>query len=369
MLAYDKLGPFFRKRSAILLPFFLAVLLVLPFLGVLCHPTAGILGHPTGDAPASFFFFHDYAARCWLSGQVPLWNPHIMMGTPFLAGGEASVFHPLSAFFLFLPTGLAMNVTIITAFVLGGLAFYGYLRSLELCRTASALGAIVWSFSSVPIARVYAGHLSILLALPAWPFILACWHWYLRDRRLSPLVLLALGYATLILTGHFQSTYIFSIFFLAYVLLHGVGREAHPRYRVGLLACSSCWDSPLAAAAPAVARFRHNSPPANLPTSCVPCRLRFDHAGLPRILRATSGNGRDSLGAPVFWEMWIYIGIFLCSRTVTGFSPRSATTPCPALPAYYSFSWALAGILPFTDCSTTLFHCMTYFGVRAGIAW
>jgi hypothetical protein len=354
MSAYDKLGPFFRKRSAILLPFFLAVLLVLPFLGVLFHPTAGILGHPSGDAPASFYFFHDYAARCWLSGQVPLWNPHIMMGTPFLAGGEASVFHPLSAFFLFLPTGLAMNVTIITAFVLGGLAFYDYLRSLQLCRIASALGSIVWSFSSVPIARVYAGHLSILWALPAWPFVLACWHRYLCDRRLRPLVLLALAYATLILTGHFQSTYIFSIFFLAYVILHGLGRE--PRYRycaIGLLAVFIVLGVAIGAVQllPSLDFARNSFRSQSSYELCTFFSLPPE--GLitlicPEFFGRHPGAGAGQFwGRQFFWEVWVYVGILPLFAAVTGLftAPRRQRLAL-ALPAIFFFLLGLGRNTP-----------------------
>lgn len=317
-----------RCRAALLAPAILGVILLTPFAPVLVNPLEGVLGNATCDGPSQFFFFHDFAARCWLDGEVPLWNPHVMLGVPFLGEGQASIFHPLSALFLLLPTGAAMNALILLSLLLGGLAFYAYLRAIELGRAAAVLGAVVWSFSSVPIGRIYAGHANIVLGLPALPFMLCCWHSYLRDRRMGNLIWLAIGYAALHFAGYPQLTYIFSLFFLLYVVLHAVGHrrsggavEAKDIFRLGVFVA-------LGVALGAIqllpsldfARHSFRSKASyefctffSLPPESIITLLCPEFFGrMP-----ATGDGQY-WGRAFFWESWLYIGILPLLAAVTG---------------------------------------------------
>jgi hypothetical protein len=39
-------------------------------------------------------FYKDYLAQAVRSGRLPLWNPHIGLGRPFLADVDAALFYP-----------------------------------------------------------------------------------------------------------------------------------------------------------------------------------------------------------------------------------------------------------------------------------
>lgn len=306
----------------------LGAILLTPSIPILLHPASRILGHRRCDNPTQFFPFHDYAARCWLGGEAPLWNPHIMMGLPFLGEGQASVFHPLSAFFLFLPSGAAMNALIVSCFLLTGLAFYGYLRAIELGRAAAFFGAIVWSFSSIPIARTYAGHVNILMGFPAWPFILMCWHRYLRDQRLRNLALLSLGYGSLLLAAYPQSTYYFSLFFMMYVLLHGVGRRsegvAAQAKPIGMLALFIVLGIGLGAVQllPSLDFARNSFRSKSSYEFCTFFSLPpedFITLLCPEFFGRTANSGVGQYwGRILFWEMWLYIGILPLLAALAG---------------------------------------------------
>ena len=207
----------------------LALVLLAPFLPILLHPAGRVLGSPRGDNPDMFYFINAFAGACWRSGSIPLWNPYILLGQPFLGEGQAALFHPLSWLFIALPTGAALNWIIALSFLLTGLAFYGYLRSLSLAKDAAFCGALVWSFSSVLAARIHAGHLTNLLIFFELPLMLMLWERHRQTGALRPLLGLALTYGLMILAAHPQFLYIFSLFFLCYVLLQSAAAASAGR--------------------------------------------------------------------------------------------------------------------------------------------
>ena len=49
----------------------------------------------SGDILHYFYPYRDYAAAALRAGRVPLWNPYIFMGAPFLANPQAAALYPL----------------------------------------------------------------------------------------------------------------------------------------------------------------------------------------------------------------------------------------------------------------------------------
>ncbi|MCE5230436.1 YfhO family protein [bacterium] len=204
----------------------LSLILAAPFLPGLLLPGGRVFGDAACDGPAFFYFIDEFAGRCWREGIIPLWNPHVMMGLPFLGEGQAALFHPLSWLFIALPTGLATNLLVTLCFVSTGLFFYGWLRALKLGKPASFCCALVWCYSSVLIGRIYAGHLTILLQMPEIPLILMLWERYHQDRKPIRLAGISLAYALMITASFPQGLYIFSLFFMLYVLIHAAAASA-----------------------------------------------------------------------------------------------------------------------------------------------
>ena len=69
-----------------------------------------VIGYDTMTYMYPYRFF---AAEALRDGRVPLWNPHIYFGAPFLANLQSAVFYPLHVLFLLLPAPLAMNWSVI----------------------------------------------------------------------------------------------------------------------------------------------------------------------------------------------------------------------------------------------------------------
>src|SRR5688500_14323367 len=48
-----------------------------------------------GDTFLYFYPYWEYRAEALLAGRLPLWNPLLFMGAPFLANSQAGVLYPL----------------------------------------------------------------------------------------------------------------------------------------------------------------------------------------------------------------------------------------------------------------------------------
>lgn len=84
-----------KGRSTLRTPFLVAVGLAL-FVILLYAPmllTNRVLA--SGDILLYFYPYRDYAAAALREGRLPLWNPYIFNGVPFLANPQAAVLYPL----------------------------------------------------------------------------------------------------------------------------------------------------------------------------------------------------------------------------------------------------------------------------------
>ena len=79
--------------------------------------------------------------------QIPLWNPYLFAGTPFLGNGQHSMFYPFSVFFYFLPLAKAYGWFILSQYVLAGINMYLFARTLQIGRWGSLIGATIYQIS------------------------------------------------------------------------------------------------------------------------------------------------------------------------------------------------------------------------------
>src|SRR5688572_5771670 len=108
------------QRSFVLRPssFFISAFVILLFFWKLAF-THLILAR--GDAFLYFYPYWDYRAQALLSGQLPLWNPYLFMGAPFLANSQAGVLYPLNWPLVFFPASIAVKISILTHLLIAAL--------------------------------------------------------------------------------------------------------------------------------------------------------------------------------------------------------------------------------------------------------
>jgi hypothetical protein len=164
-----------------------------------------------GDLVSFLFPTYRYAATRLGQGDVPLWNPHLYGGAPFLADMQSGIFYPLNLLlFGLLPDFpyealqwlAAGHVFLAGAFAYLCLRFLAPGRPLRV--PAALVGALAYMFSGVFV--VHFGNLN-LIAVAAWLPLVVLLFWRALHGRRPGLAVgagAALGVATL--AGHLQIT-------------------------------------------------------------------------------------------------------------------------------------------------------------------
>ena len=151
--------------------------------------------------------FHAWSAA-WFkrTGHLPLWNPEIFGGLPFVAAGSGDVFYPTWLLRFVVPVTTAGNLSFFVHYVLAGLFTYLLLRRLQVGWTGSVVGGLAYELSGLIASYPSPGHDGKLFASTMLPLMLLALVLALRDRRWTGYVLLAAATA-LTLLGHFQLAY------------------------------------------------------------------------------------------------------------------------------------------------------------------
>jgi hypothetical protein len=105
-----------------------------------------------------------------LAGHLPLWNPYVGLGRPFLADIDTATLNPPNLAFL-LPDAwaLPMCVALHTVLILAGACLLG--RDLDLNWRASLLAGVTFALGATLTARLQAGQIQVFCTfayLPLW---------------------------------------------------------------------------------------------------------------------------------------------------------------------------------------------------------
>jgi hypothetical protein len=177
------------------------VLLSLPML-------AGLwLASPMSDQYNASVPFQAWSAE-WLNrtGHLPLWNPEIFGGLPFVAAGSGDIFYPTWWLRLLVPATMAGNLSFFVHYILAGLFTYLLLRRLRVGWTGSVIGGLAYELSGLIASYPSPGHDGKLFASTMLPLMLLGLVLALRDRRWQGYAILSTATA-LTLLGHFQLAY------------------------------------------------------------------------------------------------------------------------------------------------------------------
>ncbi len=165
------------------------------------------LAAPLGDQYAAGYAFRYWGAEWWKrTGHVPLWNPELFGGLPFVAAGHGDIFYPTSFLRLVLPVETVVNLGFVLHYVVAGLFTYWLLRRLHVPWTGAVIGGLAYELSGLIASYPSPGHDGKLFASAALPLVCLALVLALRDKRWEGYGLLAIAVA-LSLLGHFQIAY------------------------------------------------------------------------------------------------------------------------------------------------------------------
>ncbi|MFN2272884.1 MAG: hypothetical protein ACK2US_18730, partial [Anaerolineae bacterium] len=205
----------------------LALLCVIFFWDVLWLPGNRIVAG--NDLTNMFYHWLSFASSSIQQGRLPLWNPYLSSGLPFVANPQPALFYPPTWLALLVPVPKALGLIVVLHLWLAGVGMVAWLRSEGASEAGALLGGIVFAFSGYFFVRVQAGHLGVITTGTWLPF--ALWA-YRRAVTRRSWVLAALGGLPVglsILAGHTASFLYVALGLMAYAAFCAWGRWREER--------------------------------------------------------------------------------------------------------------------------------------------
>jgi hypothetical protein len=193
-----------------------------------------------GDTLLYFYPYWDYRAQSLLAGRLPLWNPYLFMGAPFLANSQAGVLYPLNWPLIYFPAPIAVKISILLHLLIAASGAYAFARrALGQSAMGALLSAMLFALGGYLTSQVE--HVNQLQGLAWFPWLLVSGQWSgiseqktnfqsFALRVLPSAVILSLQ----LLAGHSQSAMISLVGVGVYALVLAA-RSPSPRHLVSPL--------------------------------------------------------------------------------------------------------------------------------------
>jgi len=176
------------------------------------------------DVPSLLYPWRTQAMKIIKSGELPLWDQTILLGTPLFANFQAAVLNPVNLLFFVLPVKLAWSWQVILQIPLLFLATFHFLRNLKLSRPASTLGALCFTLSGQVL--VWLEYNTLVYTFIYFPLLFLFVDKLVARPRIILAFFIALSLAFQIFSGYPLSTF-YTLAFLSLYFLYRVLRSGN----------------------------------------------------------------------------------------------------------------------------------------------
>jgi hypothetical protein len=180
-------------------------------------------GSASGDGRTQWYPWRAFAADSIRHGSLPLWNPYVLCGAPFLGNFQSALFYPPNFIFAVAPIGVAARASILFHVWLSMIFAYLLARMVGCGRAGGAVGAVAFGLCAAQILRVPAGHWGVSCAIPWLALIFLCTEWTMRRPNRTALLVGAFAVAMQILSGMPQYVFITAVSAGFYALIRPLG--------------------------------------------------------------------------------------------------------------------------------------------------
>ena len=163
------------------------------------HGVARAHNHALSDVAMQMIPWQHAVRQSLWRGEWPLWNPHLLCGTPLAANMQSTVYDPLHLLALLLPHPQALTFGAAITFFLAGFFTFAFARGLGLGEAASLVAAATYTFSA-PLAFFVGWPLGRAWAL--LPFVLVAVRFTAREPGVRGPVLLTTALVLALVAGH-----------------------------------------------------------------------------------------------------------------------------------------------------------------------
>lgn len=185
--------------------------------------------NPILDAIQQFYPWRKFAGEQARVDQVPLWNPYMSCGAPFLANNQAAAFYPETWLWYVMSAERAFGWAAFLYMVLAGGFMYWYLRTIGCRAEAAVLGALPFMLSGFAIGWMT---FPTLRSVPVWlPLMLVGHEQMVRGHRGPWWLLSGLAVGMQFLVGHLHISFFMLLVFGGYVVFRAAwGHEGRRQW-------------------------------------------------------------------------------------------------------------------------------------------
>ena len=156
---------------------------------------------------AGVFFRSFYADFVKTYHRIPLWDPYIYGGLPFVDAMHGDTFYPLAAIQFIMPVFKALGYKLVVTVFLAGVFMYLYLRKMKMSKWAAVFGGTTYMLSGFLVSLVYAGQDGRMYVTSLLPLLLYTMEIGFERRKIFGWWPFALAFGLLILANHPQFAY------------------------------------------------------------------------------------------------------------------------------------------------------------------
>ncbi|MBN1824006.1 MAG: YfhO family protein [Endomicrobiales bacterium] len=152
---------------------------------------------------------------------IPLWNPFVLCGMPFLANPQAGCYYPFNIVYALTGFAAAIKISIVLHAFMAGLFMYFLSRSMKFGTAAAVLSAAVYMFNGFFV--LHAGILSNASSYAWTPLVFLFFRKALADQKVFYALLAALFAAVQVFAGFPQFTYYCAVVMFFYAVFARTG--------------------------------------------------------------------------------------------------------------------------------------------------
>jgi hypothetical protein len=269
----------------------------------------------------AFTYFDPYWAQrmaAFRGSHLPLWNPYLFLGVPFLANPQAAVLYPLHWPLSWLTSEQALVWSaLLHVWLAGGFTYTLARRSFRLTRPAAWLAGLLFACGGFTLARIE--NINQLNALAWLPALLWLYDETVRSAsaaaRVRWFVLLTVTLAMQVLAGHTQTTFVNLVglaLYAAWPVLRAIKQRARGDVWAGLLPLFALIPALLLSAAQLLPTLELND--LGLRTGGLPYRQTVSFSLRPRLLAQTflppfGGGLAEAFGSEGYAEFAGWLGV------------------------------------------------------------
>jgi len=168
----------------------------------------------TDALEASVMFKSFYVSFVKQFHQIPMWNPYLYGGLPYVDAMHGDTFYPLAILQFIMPLYRALGWKLVFTVFLAGIFTFYCMRAFGFSRGVSLIGALAYMFSANLVSWVYGGHEGKMYVISLFPLNFLFLEKSLKSRKLIHFILFGGTIGLLILANHPQ---------LAYFAMWGLG--------------------------------------------------------------------------------------------------------------------------------------------------